>query len=183
MRGACSHGARCRFSHDASVIGAARVSYQPQGAREIWAQKWSQRASPGRSGDPPARINDNTSIAGAWILAEDLWTICEQTEGKCFLRHVKCQGDCACALCQAPHGLDVGVPLATPNPCASRGGTRLKKGQSCETKSPQRTILYIILDRRFTPVSMVQSYFRFSTMPFHRTWPKSDGVVYRCFRR
>jgi hypothetical protein len=30
---------------------------------------------------------------------------------------------------------------------------------------------------------MVQSDFRFSTMPFRRTWPKSDGVVYRCFRR
>ena len=104
MRGACSHGATCRFSHDASVIDAARVSYQPQGAREILAQKWSQRPSPGRSGDPPARVNGNTPIAGAWILAEDRWSICEQTEGKCFLRHVKCQGDCVCALCQAPNG-------------------------------------------------------------------------------
>ena len=104
MRGACSHGASCRFSHDASVIDAARVSYQPQGAREIWAQKWSQRPSPGRAGDPPARANGNTPIAGAWVLAEDRWSICEQTEGKCFLRHVKCQGDCACALCQAPGG-------------------------------------------------------------------------------
>ena len=104
MRGACSHGATCRFSHDASVIDAARVSYQPQGAREIWAQKWSQRPSPGRAGDPPARVNGNTPIAGAWVLAEDRWSICEQTEGKCFLRHVKCQADCACALCQAPGG-------------------------------------------------------------------------------
>ena len=104
MRGACSHGAACRFSHDASVIDAARVSYQPQGAREIWTQKWSQRPSPGRSGDPPARANGNTPIASAWILAEDRWSICEQTEGKCFLRHVKCQGDCVCALCQAPNG-------------------------------------------------------------------------------
>ena len=39
MRGACSHGATCRFSHEASVIAAARVSYQPQGVGEIWAQK------------------------------------------------------------------------------------------------------------------------------------------------
>ena len=105
MRGARSHGATCRFSHEASVIDAALVSYQPQGAREIWAQKWSQRPSPGRSGDPPARgVNGNTPIAGAWTLAEDRWSICEQTEGKCFLRHAKCQGECVCALCQAPNG-------------------------------------------------------------------------------
>ena len=104
MRGSCTHGASCRFSHDASVIDAARVSYQPQGAREIWAQKWSQRPEPGRTGDPPARANGNTPIAGAWVLAEDRWSVCEQTEGKCFLRHVKCQADCACALCQAPGG-------------------------------------------------------------------------------
>ena len=30
---------------------------------------------------------------------------------------------------------------------------------------------------------MVQSDFRFRTMPFRRTWPKPDGVVYRRFRR
>ena len=62
----------------------------------MWAQKWSQRPSPNRAGDPPARVNGHTPIAGAWILAEDRWTICEQTEGKCFLRHVKCQSDCTC---------------------------------------------------------------------------------------
>ena len=68
------------------MIDTARVSYQPQEAREMWAQKWSQRPSPGRAGDPPARVNGDTPIAGAWVLAEDRWSICEQTEGKCFLR-------------------------------------------------------------------------------------------------
>ena len=104
VKGRCTRGAQCRFSHDQAVIDQAKVSYQPSAAGEQWAQKWIDRNEPSRQTDPPARVRGTTAIAGAWVLAKDRWAICEQTSGKCFARHVECKHDCNCSLCQTPNG-------------------------------------------------------------------------------
>ena len=104
VKGRCNRGAQCRFSHDQAVIDQAKTNYQPAAVGAQWAQKWSDRNEPDRQTDPPARVRGTTAIAGAWILAKDRWSICEQTHGKCFARHVECKHDCNCSLCQTPSG-------------------------------------------------------------------------------
>ena len=103
-KGRCNRGAQCRFSHDQAVIDQAKTNYQPAAVGAQWAQKWSDRNEPDRQTDPPARVRGTTAIAGAWILAKDRWSVCEQTQGKCFARHVECKHDCNCSLCQTPNG-------------------------------------------------------------------------------
>ena len=104
VKGRCTRGAQCRFSHDQAVIDQAKANYQPAAVGEQWAQKWIDRNEPSRQTDPPARVRGTTAIAGAWVLAKDRWSICEQTNGKCFARHVECKHDCNCSLCQTPNG-------------------------------------------------------------------------------
>ena len=58
-----------------------------------------------------------------------------------------------------------------------------KKSPSDLHLRPNSTISSPSFVNLLISVSLVQSDFRFSTMPFRRTWPKPDGVVHRCFRR
>ena len=63
-------------------------------------------------------------------------------------------------------------------------GVRGKRGPSCAiSRYPSAILGPSLEDKLFTPVPMVQSDFRFSTMPFRTTSFSAGRVVYRCFWR